>query len=124
MNPSKQILTQGIIFAAMAVMIGAFGAHSIKTQVIESMFETFETGARYHMYHALALILLGIVQHIRAELNFKLVAQLFTAGIIFFSGNCYLYTITGIKVFAMLVPLGGSLLIAGWLWWFTLLKRN
>jgi uncharacterized membrane protein YgdD (TMEM256/DUF423 family) len=124
MNPSKKILTQGIMFAAMAVIIGAFGAHGIKAQVIESMFETFETGARYHMYHALALILLGIVQHIRSELNFKLVSQLFMAGILFFSGNCYLYAVTGIKVFALLVPIGGSLFIAGWLWWFTLLKRN
>lgn len=112
---SKRILLLGSILAALAVMIGAFGAHGLKNIVEANLLQTFETGVRYHFYHAFALLFLGILKLNLPQLKTNLTSLAFAVGILLFSFNCYFYVISGVKIFAILVPIGGVLFILGWL---------
>ena len=94
------------------VVFGAFGAHILKHQVSEKAFNTFETGLRYHFYHSLALLFLSSNKVLS---KFKTPFILLIGGVLFFSGNCYLYAISEVKTFALLIPLGGTLMSIGWL---------
>jgi uncharacterized membrane protein YgdD (TMEM256/DUF423 family) len=105
----------GFLFLALGVLFGAFGAHVLKNLVEASKLITFETGIRYHFYHALGLVLVGIIQQIFQNLKLHLSMYFFVIGTILFSFNCYLYVLSGIKIFAMIVPLGGILLTLGWI---------
>ena len=121
---ARSSLLAGTGLLALAVMIGAFGAHGLKGMVTPEKLVTFETGVRYHFYHAFGLLLLGLYQlHATARLNVTHWA--FSAGILLFSFNCYFYVLSDMKVFAMIVPVGGVLFIAGWIFWFWwILKEN
>lgn len=113
LNP-KFIILLGSFFLFLAVAIGAFGAHGLEGALSTKSMATFKTGSQYHFYHGFALILSGIIQHVMQELNMEKIALSFTMGILFFSFNCYLYAITGIKAFAMIVPIGGIFFLMGW----------
>jgi uncharacterized membrane protein YgdD (TMEM256/DUF423 family) len=112
---AKKSLITGTFLLALAVLIGAFGAHGLKNMVTPDKLVTFETGVRYHFYHAFGILFLAIIgqnfQAMRLEVSF----YAFIAGIFLFSFNCYLYVITGMKVFAMIVPVGGVLFTLGWI---------
>ena len=117
----KAFLRTGAVFAALAVMLGAFGAHSIKEKVTAEVLAIFETGVRYQVYHSLALLLTGIL-YMQFRSNAILWAgRLFRAGIILFSGSlymlCYLKTIRqeNLTVVGIITPLGGVAFIAGWI---------
>jgi len=107
----------GAIFAGISVILGAFGAHTLKEQLAPEQLQVFETGVRYQFYHALAIILCGIL----AE-KFKLRPSvlLFSSGIVLFSFSLYLLScrqLLGIESWTWLgpvTPLGGLLFIAGW----------
>lgn len=103
---------------ALTVIAGAFGAHGLKSVLSPEKLVTYETGIRYQFYHAFGIFLVGILQQVLPNLRLGPAVSAFAAGIILFSGNCYFYTLTGIKVFAMIVPLGGMLFIAGWTYLF------
>jgi uncharacterized membrane protein YgdD (TMEM256/DUF423 family) len=102
-------------------LLGAFGAHGLKSMIDAAQIATFETGVRYQFYHALALLLVGILADKHPTKMMQWVGWLFTAGIVFFSGSIYLLstrTILGIENTAILgpiTPLGGTLFLAGWL---------
>lgn len=114
---ARSSLLAGTGLLAIAVLIGAFGAHGLKNLVAPEKLVTFETGVRYHFYHAFGLVLLGLYQlHSQAKLNLTHLA--FSAGILLFSFNCYFYALSDIKVFAMIVPVGGVLFVVGWVNWF------
>lgn len=125
MNNKNPSLNIGLIFLALAVMIGAFGAHGLEkmSTVTERGMNVFETGVRYHFYHAIGLIMLGLFE-IQSSSNFKLSRILAIVGILFFSFNCYLYAVSGIKTFAMIVPLGGVSFIVFWLSWFVQYQKS
>lgn len=107
-------LLAGTGLLALAVLIGAFGAHGLKNMVSPEKLVTFETGVRYHFYHAFGLVLLGLYQlHSNAKLNLTHFA--FSAGILLFSFNCYFYVLSDVKVFAMIVPVGGLMFVLGWM---------
>lgn len=106
----KHILLLGTLSLALAVLIGAFGAHGLKALVTPEKLATFETGVRYHFYHGLGLILLGLHSPKTTK-----PAICFSAGILLFSFNCYIYVLTNFKIFALIVPVGGILFVAGWL---------
>src|SRR5688500_10987545 len=89
---------------ALAVLIGAFGAHGLKAMVTADKLATFETGVRYHFYHAFGLFLLGLLLQAVPTLNLRVSIYAFLAGILLFSFNCYFYVLSEVKVFAMLVP--------------------
>jgi uncharacterized membrane protein YgdD (TMEM256/DUF423 family) len=109
----------GAVNGALAVALGAFGAHGLKTmvesgQITAEMLATFETAVRYQMYHALALVAIGVLTRGNSGAG-KLAGVAFLTGIVIFSGMLYAYVLTGIKVFAMIVPIGGVSLIVGWI---------
>lgn len=112
---AKRSLLAGSILLALAVLIGAFGAHGLKSMVTPEKLVTFETGVRYHFYHGLALLFLGVYQQMTNSFKLNLSFYSFIAGILLFSFNCYFYVLSGEKVFAMIVPVGGLLFVLGWL---------
>lgn len=99
---------------ALAVVIGAFGAHALKARLTPEMHAVFEVGVRYHVYHALALFVVAWLGTLRSTPLLNTAGIFFVAGIGFFSGALYVYALTGLKPLAMLAPVGGSLFIAGW----------
>ena len=113
-KPSKCALVSGAIFLFLAVALGAFGAHGLKEIVVGKYLETYKTGVTYQFYHALSLLIIGLISIQIKELGLKSVLILFSAGILFFSFNCYIYALTTKKIFAMLVPIGGVFFLAGW----------
>lgn len=112
---SKHTLVLGSFLLALAVGIGAFGAHGLKNSVEPRFLETFETGVRYHFYHSFGLLILGILQILIPQMKAKVTMFAFLVGILLFSFHCYFYVISGAKIFAMIVPLGGLLFILGWM---------
>jgi uncharacterized membrane protein YgdD (TMEM256/DUF423 family) len=105
----------GALSAAVAVICGAFGAHALRSRLSADLLATFETGARYQMFHALALLgitgWLGRMRH--PALGW--VPWLFLAGTVLFSGSLYALALTGVQALGAITPLGGAAFIAGWL---------
>ena len=104
----------GSFFAALAVIFGAFGAHGLKSKVSPEDLIIFETGVRYQMYHALGLVLLGLLGMSISFSISQLPALFFVIGIIIFSGTLYLIPLTGIRWLGAITPIGGIAFIAGW----------
>ena len=104
----------GSFFAALAVILGAFGAHGLKSKVSPEDLIIFETGVRYQMYHALGLVLLGLLGMSTSFSISQLPALFFVIGIIIFSGTLYLIPLTGIRWLGAITPIGGIAFIAGW----------
>lgn len=111
---AKTILMIASILLAMAVALGAFGAHGLKSQLSTDMLQTFKTGVDYHFYHALGLLFIGILAVSFPSDLIKWSAILLTAGIVLFSGSLYALAISGIKWLGAITPLGGLSFIAGW----------
>lgn len=111
---SKTILMTGSALLIMAVVVGAFGAHALKAKLSDDMLQVYKTGVDYHFYHALGILLIGILSfHISSGLiNWS--AFCLVAGIVLFSGSLYLMSISGIKWLGAITPLGGLSFIAGW----------
>ncbi len=112
---AKKVMGLGFFLLALAVMLGAFGAHGLKGSLLPKYIETYKTGVTYHFYHAFGILFLGLLMNNLPKLNFNRSFYCFLIGIILFSGNCYLYALTQTKTFAMIVPLGGVLFIIGWI---------
>ncbi|HUJ02628.1 MAG TPA: DUF423 domain-containing protein [Rhizomicrobium sp.] len=96
----------------LAVAAGAFAAHSLATMLGAQAAGLFEVGARYQMYHALAIGLAALVM--RAEAQAEIAAWFFLAGIIFFSGSLYALAVSGLGAFAYITPFGGLSFLIGW----------
>jgi uncharacterized membrane protein YgdD (TMEM256/DUF423 family) len=125
-SSARTSFVTGTIILALAVLIGAFGAHGIKNLVAPERLVTFETGVRYHFYHGFGLILIALTQQLLPTIRLQIASVCFVSGILFFSLNCYAYVLSDMKIFAMLVPIGGVLFMIGWLSfaWRTLKFRN
>ncbi|MEH2352150.1 DUF423 domain-containing protein [Nostoc sp.] len=109
-------LSVAAILGGLSVAAGAFASHALREKISERSLEIFETGARYQMYHALALFLVAILISRTGSPQPTLVASgwLFIIGIAIFSGSLYALSLTGIKSLGAIAPLGGTALIAGW----------
>jgi len=126
----RKITSYGLILGAAAIILGAFGAHALKKVLTVDELNTFETGVKYQMYHALFLLFLGMTALVDDKVK-KKIFQLVVVGIIFFSGSIYFLatkTITGIdfKPLGIITPIGGTLLIVAWaalLWNLTLRRK-
>ncbi|MBK4735809.1 DUF423 domain-containing protein [Noviherbaspirillum pedocola] len=105
----------GSAFAFLGVAAGAFGAHALRTRLSPEMLAVFETGVRYQMYHALALLAVAWAQTRWPGAVLGASGWLFIAGILVFSGSLYVLTMTGIRWLGAITPLGGLALLAGWL---------
>jgi uncharacterized membrane protein YgdD (TMEM256/DUF423 family) len=106
----------GAALAAVAVAAGAFGAHALRARVEPRLLEVFETGARYQMYHALALFAVAwlVGQGPRVAAVAGPAGWIFVAGTLLFSGSLYAMTFTGIRALGAITPLGGVCFLAGW----------
>jgi uncharacterized membrane protein YgdD (TMEM256/DUF423 family) len=111
---SKTILMTASVLLALAVALGAFGAHGLKSQLSTDMMQTYKTGVEYHFYHALGLLLIGILAISFPSEMIKWSAILITLGIILFSGSLYVLAVSGIKWLGAITPVGGLSFIAGW----------
>jgi uncharacterized membrane protein YgdD (TMEM256/DUF423 family) len=105
----------GTGLAGLAVALGAFGAHGLRDRVEPAMLANFETGARYHMYHALALIAVAwAVQRWPATNLPEIAGWLFVAGIVLFAGSLYVMALTGQRWLGAVTPFGGFAFIVAW----------
>tara|TARA_Y100000780_G_scaffold232456_1_gene264125 strand:- start:42241 stop:42624 length:384 start_codon:yes stop_codon:yes gene_type:complete len=111
----KFALILGSVFMLTAVGLGAFGAHGLEGKVSAKALSTWKTGVSYQIYHALALLGLAAIHSQYQSLKLSMTYNLFLLGTALFSFNCYLYAVTGIKVIAMIIPLGGISFMVGWL---------
>ncbi|MEI6441711.1 MAG: DUF423 domain-containing protein [Nostocales cyanobacterium ELA583] len=109
-------LTIAAIFGGLSVASGAFGAHALREKISERSLEIFDTGARYQMYHALALLVVAILMsRLENPPTLLLVSGwLLIIGVVIFSGSLYALSLTGIKSLGAVAPLGGLALILGW----------
>lgn len=115
MTDRSPLVTFGALNAALAVAAGAFGAHGLRERLAPRALEIFETAARYHMIHALAMVLAGVLAG-RGLAGAGVAGWLFQAGIAVFSGSLYALALTDVKVLGAITPLGGLAFLAGWLW--------
>jgi uncharacterized membrane protein YgdD (TMEM256/DUF423 family) len=111
----RTFLLLGSIAGALAVAVGAFGAHALRGRVGEEMLNTFEIGARYQMYHALALLAVAWVSSRWPGPAVSTAGWLFVAGIVLFSGSLYLLALTGQRWLGAVTPLGGLCFLGGWI---------
>ncbi len=115
---NKTIFLAGIVFGLSGILLGAFGAHGLEKLIDVKALQTYETGVKYQMYHALFLIVLAGLKPIKPESK-KLVFYLILIGIVLFSFSIYLLALNDLTAFdfkaiAFLTPLGGVLLVLGW----------
>ena len=107
-------LTTGALLGGAAVALGAFGAHGLKARVPADLLAVFDTAARYHLIHALAIVAVAWASERFPGAPATAAGWLFLAGILLFSGSLYLMVLTGARALGAITPLGGLALIAGW----------
>lgn len=115
---NKSILVTATIMGILGIVLGAFAAHGLKPLISESAIQTFETGARYQMYHAIFLLFVGSSAAIHPKFK-KIIFYLTLVGIIFFSGSIYGLATNELSGFdfkriGFITPIGGLLLIGAW----------
>ena len=110
----KTFLFVGALLAGIGVGLGAFGAHGLRGRLSPDMLAVFETGVRYHMYHALAIMATAAMMT-RLEGRAATVAGWsFTGGILIFSGSLYALALTGVTTLGAITPIGGLAFLIGW----------
>lgn len=116
---NKTILVIASLFGLLSIAFGAFGAHSLKAIISAESLQTFETGIRYQMYHALVLLFVGSTTLIQQKTK-KIIFYLIVFGVVFFSGSIYGLATNNLtsfdfKTLGFITPIGGLLLIASWI---------
>ena len=104
----------GALLAGLAVAAGAFGAHALRDRLAPDMLAIFETGVRYQMYHALALVAVAWAVVRWPESSAVAAGWLFVAGIVLFSGTLYVLALSGVRWLGAITPLGGLCFLGGW----------
>jgi len=111
----KQTLACGSLLGLLGVALGAFGAHALKNTLVQNgRLDTYELAVRYQFYHALTLLLIGLLMEKLGPSIFKWAALLIFFGVVIFSGSLYLFALTNSTTFAIITPLGGILMLGGW----------
>mgnify|MGYP003683363511 FL=1 len=105
----------GAIFSGLAVALGAFGAHALKEKLSPYALDVFETGVKYQMYHALAIIAVGLLASRIDGPAIRVSAYSFMIGILVFSGSLYTLAFTGTKWLGAITPMGGLAFLVGWI---------
>lgn len=110
-------VTLGSLNLALAVALGAFGAHGLKARLTAEQLAWWHTGCNYHFIHALGLLALGILAASRPDLTWSRgIGGCLLAGILIFSGSLYAMALGAPRWFGAITPIGGLAFIAGWLW--------
>jgi len=127
----KNYLASAAVLGAIAVALGAFGAHGLKQIVPAEIVQVFQTGVQYQVYHVLALLAVGIIYEKYPNALVNWAGGFFIAGIVLFSGSLYALTAlkatdtVGLKGIGIITPFGGLLFIAGWILLFLgIMKKN
>jgi uncharacterized membrane protein YgdD (TMEM256/DUF423 family) len=110
----KTFLLLGAVAAFLGVTLGAFGAHALRGRLSPEMLAVFQTGVQYHMYHALALILVSAIMGRMSGWLIQTAGWCFAAGLVLFSGSLYLLAVTGVTVLGAITPIGGLAFLVGW----------
>ncbi|MET0503351.1 MAG: DUF423 domain-containing protein [Candidatus Binatia bacterium] len=105
----------GSLLAFLAVALGAFAAHALKSRLSADMLAIFEVGVRYHMYHALALLAVAWAASRWPETSAGTAGWFFLAGIVIFSGSLYVLSLTEMRWLGAITPIGGVAFLIGWL---------
>ncbi len=114
-DTARLLLILGSFNSALAVVLGAFGAHALKHRLDENMMQVYQTATQYHFYHALGLLVVGILAlHLPASSLLRWSGLLLLAGIILFSGSLYALALSNLRWLGMITPLGGLAFILGW----------
>ncbi len=111
---ARRCVFWGALFGLSGVMIGAFGAHSLKALLTADQLAIYHTGVDYQFVHALGLLLLGALAHHQSPKAWQVAAILFIAGVFIFSGSLYLLVLTDTSWLGAITPIGGMSFIAGW----------
>jgi uncharacterized membrane protein YgdD (TMEM256/DUF423 family) len=121
----KLWLSLGALLGGLAVALGAFGAHGLELRLASNpslteaertrLSAVWDTAAQYQMYHALALLAVGLLAARRCGLTVNLAGTAMTAGTLIFSGCLYALVLTNVRMLGAVVPIGGSLMIVGWI---------
>jgi uncharacterized membrane protein YgdD (TMEM256/DUF423 family) len=114
----RVFISIGAASGLLAVAAGAFGAHALRERLSATALDTFQTGAQYQMYHALATLAVGILLarfSIEGSAWLNAAGWLFVAGTVLFSGSLYLLAVTDVRWLGAITPLGGVAFLAGWL---------
>lgn len=112
---TKIFLLFGIINGFIAVALGAFGAHGLEGRVTENALKTWDKAVLYQMFHTMALLVTGLLLAKFTSGGAIWAGWMFFAGIVLFSGSLYIYSLTAIKTFAMITPIGGLAFLIGWI---------
>jgi uncharacterized membrane protein YgdD (TMEM256/DUF423 family) len=111
----RVFLGLGAVSAALAVALGAFAAHGLRSRVSAEALQIFETGARYQMYHALGLVAVAWAAARWPGGWASAAGWLFVIGTVLFAGSLYLLVVTGVRALGAITPVGGLAFILGWL---------
>ncbi len=112
---NRTFVSLGSWLAFLAVALGAFGTHALKGQISEANLAIWHTGTEYHLVHAVALVLVGLLSaHADNEMT-RRSGWLFATGIVIFGGSLYALALTDIKVLGAITPVGGLCFLSGWL---------
>jgi uncharacterized membrane protein YgdD (TMEM256/DUF423 family) len=111
----KKFILIGAILAMLGVMIGAFGAHALKS-ILEAngRVDTFETAVKYHFYHAIGLLIIGLLSNLQPSKWLSYAGNCLLVGVIIFSGSLYALCVSGVTFLGAITPIGGVCMIAGW----------
>lgn len=112
---NQKILLSGAIFMALAVLLGAFGAHALKKILLPDMLAIYQTAVQYQFYHALGLLAVGIIGLYYPSKWIRWSGILLVAGIVLFSGSLYVLSLSGIKTLGAITPIGGISFVIGWI---------
>lgn len=113
--PGQRWLLLGSIAGFVGVGLGAFGAHALKARLSPELLTIFETGVRYQMYHALALLAVGFAAPRIGDRSARRSGLAFSFGILIFSGTLYVLALSELRWLGAVTPVGGVLLLFGWL---------
>lgn len=121
----KIILLTASTFGALSVMVGAFGAHALRaTLEAQGRLETFETAVKYQFYHTLALLAIGLLMYKISDKLLGYAGFSMIGGVIIFSGSLYILCLSGIRWLGAITPIGGVLMIVGWVLLFWAVARS
>ncbi|MBM3406914.1 MAG: DUF423 domain-containing protein [Betaproteobacteria bacterium] len=112
---ARASITAGATLGALAVILGAFAAHALRARLAPEALAIFDTGARYQLVHAVALVAIGLLQAIWPSRMTVAAACCVGAGVLLFSGSLYALALGAPRALGMVTPLGGLLLISGWM---------
>lgn len=108
-------LLLGAAYGFIAVALGAFGAHALKQKLSADMLAVWRTAVEYQFYHALALLLLGVLTRQMPAVSFNVAGTCFAAGVLLFSGSLYVLALSDVRALGAITPLGGLLFLTGWI---------